>query len=101
MLLWRSASLQFLVSATTRQAPLHKVMKISSMHASKESDANWNVLLEGVTSIWPRQLPIKFASELCSTTTPFGRPVVPDVKMTYAASDGWARGTRAWPDSNS
>ena len=76
-------------------------MKISAIDPSNEKDANWNVLLEGVTSMWPRQFPIKFDSELCFTTTPFGRPVVPDVKITYATSDGWVRGTRAWPDSNS
>ena len=63
-------------------APRRRTARVSPTETSNKKEQNWKTREVGVT--WS---PSHMAAELeaillCSITTPFGNPVLPDVKMT-------------------
>ncbi len=64
---------------TTSAAPAGSDMHSSSTDASKLGDENSSTRSPGRTAYRSISAAEKFASPACETTTPFGRPVDPDV----------------------
>jgi hypothetical protein len=67
---------------TTSSAPATSAVKISLTEASKVVGANWRTreptpIPNPSICVWHR-----LTSPACSASTPFGRPVEPDVKIT-------------------
>ncbi len=72
---WSSMS----AGPSTRQAPALSGVQISETAASKLSEANCSARLPGPMPYAPILASTMFGMERCSTTTPLGRPVEPDV----------------------
>ena len=71
-------------SAITRRAPFKRGKKISNAAMSKENVVTAsNMSLDSIPG-WRFIENKKLITARCSTCTPFGRPVEPDVKITYA-----------------
>jgi len=63
-------------------APHVSGVRISPIDTSNKNEQNWNTLESGVMCK-PRQIAAELdAIALCSTTTPFGVPVEPEVYIT-------------------
>jgi hypothetical protein len=68
--------------AITSAAPLSSVCATSATPASKEKEANCSTRPPGSTPNASRCAAARFPIPRCGTTTPFGRPVDPEVKIT-------------------
>ncbi|GAA3624833.1 hypothetical protein GCM10022419_133010 [Nonomuraea rosea] len=75
----RAGSARSAALATTSVPPHARVTATSSTDASNANDANCSTGTPGPTSISGPNTETRFAREACSTATPFGRPVEPEV----------------------
>ena len=62
-----------------RVAPTAQALNSSDTNASKLSDANCSTTLSAVSPYIARWAWARFTAFRCSTTTPLGRPVEPEV----------------------
>jgi hypothetical protein len=80
---WRATGSRISSSdGTASPAPWLSGPQISMMLASKVSSATWQASSPGINRARPWYHRTSRASAACPTTTPFGVPVEPDVKMT-------------------
>jgi hypothetical protein len=67
------------LDAMTSVAPVRRLMQISHMEASNVSRASWSTRHPGPTSRVLICVDTRLSSPLWLTTTPFGKPVDPEV----------------------
>jgi len=65
--------------ASTSAAPANRVMKISEVATSKQGEATCKIRSDPSRPYVSTSARARFASERCSTMTPFGTPVEPEV----------------------